>query len=130
MRSFKFISLKLTPGKKHAAAGVYDPSCPYKIIDSENFIKVSQNPNKVARYTQGLPIYGPAQRFWGAKLQGFVDGPAGIWVFWKIPSQCTRLALNQQIPSAPGRNKRQMGAQISIFMIAQLRNLFFVRIIH
>ena len=28
---------------------------PYKIIDSENFIKVSQNPNKVARDTQGLP---------------------------------------------------------------------------
>ena len=28
---------------------------PYKIIDSENFIKVSQNPNKVARDTQELP---------------------------------------------------------------------------
>ena len=28
---------------------------PYKIIDSEMFIKVSQNPNKVARDTQGLP---------------------------------------------------------------------------
>ena len=28
---------------------------PYKSIDSENFIKVSQNPNKVARDTQGLP---------------------------------------------------------------------------
>ena len=27
----------------------------YKIIDSENFIKVSQNPNKVASDTQGLP---------------------------------------------------------------------------
>ena len=27
----------------------------YKIIDPENFIKVSQNPNKVARDTQGLP---------------------------------------------------------------------------
>ena len=28
---------------------------PYKIIDSKKFIKVSQNPNKVARDTQGLP---------------------------------------------------------------------------
>ena len=28
---------------------------PYKIIDSEKFIKVSQNPNKVAGDTQGLP---------------------------------------------------------------------------
>ena len=28
---------------------------PYKIIDSENFIKVSQNPNKVAGDTQVLP---------------------------------------------------------------------------
>ena len=28
---------------------------PYKIIDSENLIKVSQNPNKVAGDTQGLP---------------------------------------------------------------------------
>ena len=30
-RSFKFISLKLTPGKKRGSARVYDPSCPYKI---------------------------------------------------------------------------------------------------
>ena len=28
---------------------------PYKIIDSGNVIKVSQNPNKVARDTQGHP---------------------------------------------------------------------------
>ena len=27
----------------------------YKIIDYENYIKVSQNPNKVARDAQGLP---------------------------------------------------------------------------
>ena len=41
---------------------------PYKITDSENFIKVSQNPNKLAGDTQGLPTV-PHNDFGGAKLR-------------------------------------------------------------
>ena len=45
---------------------------PYKIIDSENFIKVSQNPNKVARDTQGLPTV-PHNDFGGLNFKGLVS---------------------------------------------------------
>ena len=57
MRSFKFISLKLTPGKKHAAVRVYDPSCTYQIsleIDTAcdllrtNYLLVAANSRLVA----------------------------------------------------------------------------------
>ena len=43
-----------------------------KIIDSENFIKVSQNPNKVARDTQGLPTV-PHNDFGGLNFKGLVS---------------------------------------------------------
>ena len=42
---------------------------PYKIIDAGNFIKVSQNPNKVARDTQGLPTV-PHNDFGGLNFKG------------------------------------------------------------
>ena len=45
---------------------------PYKIIDSENFIKVSQNPNKVARDTQGLPTV-PHNDFGGLNFKGLAS---------------------------------------------------------
>ena len=45
---------------------------PYKIIDSENFIKVSQNPNKVARDTQGLPTV-PHNNFGGLNFNGLAS---------------------------------------------------------
>ena len=45
---------------------------PYKIIDSENFIKVSQNPNKVARDTQGLPTV-PHNDFGGLNFKVFAS---------------------------------------------------------
>ena len=45
---------------------------PYKIIDSENFIKVSQNPNKVARDTQGLPTV-PHNDFGGLNFKGLTS---------------------------------------------------------
>ena len=45
---------------------------PYKTIDSENFIKVSQNPNKVARDTQGLPTV-PHNDFGGLNFKGLVS---------------------------------------------------------
>ena len=45
---------------------------PYKIIDSENFIKVSQNPNKVARDTQGLPTV-PHNDFGGLTFKGLAS---------------------------------------------------------
>ena len=45
---------------------------PYKIIESENFIKVSQNPNKVARDTQGLPTV-PHNDFGGLNFKGLVS---------------------------------------------------------
>ena len=45
---------------------------PYKIIDSENFIKVSQNPNKVARDPQGLPTV-PHNEFGGLNVKGLVS---------------------------------------------------------
>ena len=44
---------------------------PYKIIDSENFIKVAQNPNKVARDAQGLPTV-PHNEFGGLNFKGLV----------------------------------------------------------
>ena len=44
----------------------------YKIIDSENFIKVSQNPNKVARDTQGLPTV-PHNDFGGLNFKGLAS---------------------------------------------------------
>ena len=45
---------------------------PYKIIDSENFIKVSQNPNKVASDTQGLPTV-PHNDFGGLNFKGLTS---------------------------------------------------------
>ena len=45
---------------------------PYKIIDSENFIKVYQNPNKVARDTQGLPTV-PHNDFGGLNFKGLAS---------------------------------------------------------
>ena len=45
---------------------------PYKIIDSENFSKVSQNPNKVARDTQGLPTV-PHNDFGGLNFKGLAS---------------------------------------------------------
>ena len=45
---------------------------PYKIIDSENFIKVSQNPNKVARDTQGLPTCKRA-KWQKSEVQSFCE---------------------------------------------------------
>ncbi len=45
---------------------------PYKIIDSENFIKVSQNPNKVARDAQGLPTV-PHNDFGGLNFKGLAS---------------------------------------------------------
>lgn len=45
---------------------------PYKIIDSENVIKVSQNPNKVARDTQGLPTV-PHNDFGGLNFKGLAS---------------------------------------------------------
>ena len=45
---------------------------PYKIIDSENFIKVSQNPNKVAGDTQGLPTV-PHNDFGGLNFKGLAS---------------------------------------------------------
>ena len=45
---------------------------PYKTIDSENFIKVSQNPNKVARDTQGLPTV-PHNDFGGLNFKGLAS---------------------------------------------------------
>ena len=45
---------------------------PYKIIDFENFIKVSQNPNKVARDTQGLPTV-PHNDVGGLNFKGLVS---------------------------------------------------------
>ena len=48
-------------------------SCtPYKIIDSENFIKVSQNPNKLAGDTQGLPTV-PHNDFGGLNFKGLAS---------------------------------------------------------
>ena len=44
----------------------------HKIIDSENFIKVSQNPNKVARDTQGLPTV-PHNDFGGLNFKGLAS---------------------------------------------------------
>ena len=44
----------------------------YKIIDSENVIKVSQNPNKVARDTQGLPTV-PHNDFGGLNFKGLAS---------------------------------------------------------
>ena len=44
----------------------------YKIIDSENFIKVSQNPNKVAGDTQGLPTV-PHNDFGGLNFKGLAS---------------------------------------------------------
>ena len=41
-------------------------------IDSENFIKVSQNPNKVARDTQGLPTV-PHNDFGGLNFKGLAS---------------------------------------------------------
>ena len=46
---------------------------PYKIIDSENFIKVSQNPNKVARDTQGLPTVPHNNDFGGVNFKGLAS---------------------------------------------------------
>ena len=45
---------------------------PYKIIDSENFIKGSQNPNKVARDTLGLPTV-PHNDFGGLNFNGLAS---------------------------------------------------------
>ena len=45
---------------------------PYKIIDSGNVIKVSQNPNKVARDTQGLPTV-PHNDFGELNFKGLVS---------------------------------------------------------
>ena len=45
---------------------------PYKIIDSENFIKVYQNPNKVARDTQRLPTV-PHNDFGGLNFKGLAS---------------------------------------------------------
>ena len=45
---------------------------PYKIIDSENFIKISQNPNKVARDIQGLPTV-PHNDFGGLNFKGLTS---------------------------------------------------------
>ena len=45
---------------------------PYKIIDSENFIKASQNPNKVAGGTQGLPTV-PHNDFGGLNFKCFAS---------------------------------------------------------
>jgi len=45
---------------------------PYKTIDSENVIKVSQNPNKVARDTQGLPTV-PHNEFGGLNFKSLVS---------------------------------------------------------
>jgi len=44
----------------------------YKIIDSENFIKVSQNPNKIAGDTQGLPTV-PHNEFGGLNFEGLAS---------------------------------------------------------
>ena len=46
--------------------------CWYKIIDSENFIKVSQNPNKVARDTQRLPTV-PHNDFGGLNFKSLAS---------------------------------------------------------
>ena len=45
---------------------------PYKIIDSGNVIKVYQNPNKVARDTQGLPTV-PHNDFGGLNFKDLVS---------------------------------------------------------
>ena len=42
------------------------------MIDSENFIKVPQNPNKVARDTQGLPTV-PHNDFGGLNFKGLAS---------------------------------------------------------
>ena len=72
-----------THGRSNALAAANDVSSlpqgrapvlfsPYKIIDSENFIKVSQNPNKVARDAQGLPTV-PHNDFGGLNFKGLVS---------------------------------------------------------
>ena len=59
--------------RRCAAEGCFaEKSTPYKIIDSENFIKVSQNPNKVARDTQGLPTV-PHNDFGGLNFKGLAS---------------------------------------------------------
>ena len=50
----------------------------YKIIDSENSIKVSQNPNKVARDTQGLPTV-PHNDFGGLNFKGLASKYHGTY---------------------------------------------------
>ena len=53
-------------------AGSVASSTKHKIIDSENFITVSQNPNKVARDTQGLPTV-PHNDFGGLNFKGLAS---------------------------------------------------------
>ena len=78
---------------------------PYKIIDSENFIKVSQNPNKVARDTQGLPTV-PHNDFGGLNFKGLASNylllmtlpPADDEKMKKNRTSCTRVSQLQKRP--------------------------------
>ena len=65
----EFWSTTLSALKKKNRKKLFSP---YKIIDSENFIKVSQNPNKVARDTQGLPTV-PHNDFGGLNFKGLAS---------------------------------------------------------
>jgi len=67
---------------------------PYKIIDSENFIKVSQNPNKVARDTQGLPTV-PHNDFGGLNFKGLVSKYLLLTIFWWPPHHTKSLFLKK-----------------------------------
>ena len=65
----EFLATTLSALKKKKTKKTFSP---YKIIDAENFIKVSQNPNKVARDTQGLPTV-PHNDFGGLNFKGLVS---------------------------------------------------------
>ena len=69
VRNEEFLVRPLSALKKKKSKKTFSP---YKIIDSENFIKVSQNQNKVARDTQGPPTV-PHNDFGGLNFKGLAS---------------------------------------------------------
>ena len=98
---------------------------PYKIIDSENFIKVSQNPNKVARDTQGLPTV-PHNDFGGLNFKGLASN---YLLLMTLPPADDEKMKKNRTSGTPTSEKTSNSASLSkVTSIAGLRMFvaFFV----
>ena len=91
---------------------------PYKIIDSENFIKVSQNPNKVARDTQGLPTV-PHNDFGGLNFKGLASN---YLLLMTLPPADDEKMKKNRTSGTPTSEKTSNSASLSkVTSIAGLR---------